>query len=135
MTRRELFGVPLAAAVAGLTTSFAGAQEADSYPLTSLTALFANPEKFDGKRVRVIGCLGGLATPEGVQLALFLTRDCQVNTVVTNAVVMEGEYKKFEPASGNYVIFNATFRARPGHPTFTGIQNLKPWGRDTTLAS
>lgn len=130
MTRRELFGLPLGL----VATSFAASQEVKERPaMASLAALLADPAKHDGRYLRVIGCLGGMPLTDGVQLALYLTKNCQENTVESNAIMMDGDYKRFEPASGKYVIFNATFHARNGKLSFTNIRDLKPWGVGSTL--
>lgn len=134
MTRREIFALPLGLMTTPLlATQEAPAQTKDKPALASLTALLADPAKHSGRFVRVIGCLGGMPLNDGVQLALYLTRNCQENTVESNAIMMDGDYKRFEPASGKYVIFNAIFHARDGKLTFTNIGDLKPWGVGSTL--
>lgn len=77
----------------------------------SLIRLIANPEKFDGHRVRVIGVLGyGGGLDQAV--CLYVSETDAQHGVMSNCISVEQSFDKDDKRLGKYVILNATFRYR-----------------------
>jgi hypothetical protein len=79
----------------------------------SLIRLIANPEKFDGHRVRVIGVLGYGGGLDQAVCLYFSDTDAR-NGVMSNCIYVDRSEdrgdKQLEKYLGKYVILNATLR-------------------------
>lgn len=78
-------------------------------PPTSLIRVIANPEKFAGKRIRVIGVLdygGGLDR----SVCLYVSEPDARNAVMSNCIYVNKSFDSKDKRLGKYVIFNATVR-------------------------
>ena len=81
-------------------------------PLVSLIRVIANPEKFAGQRIRVIGVLnygGGLDRA----VCVYVSEQDARNSVMSNCIYVNGSFDSRDKLLGKYVIFNATFRYTP----------------------
>ena len=80
----------------------------------SLIRVIANPEKFDGHRIRVIGVLdygGGLDR----SVCLYLSETDARNAVMPNCIYVDQSVDRGDKRLGKYVILNATFHYESGH--------------------
>jgi len=85
----------------------------------SLIRLIANPDKFDGQRVRVIGFLyygGGLDRA----VCLYVSEIDARNAVMSNCVYLHQSFNEDDKRLGKYVILNATVR----YSTKNGFDDL-----------
>ena len=96
----------------------------------SLIRVIANPEKFDGQRLRVIGFLyygGGLDRA----VCLYVSETDARNAVMPNCVSLELALKQDDKRLGKYVILNATFRYNTGHGldflSFDDVTDVQLW--------
>jgi hypothetical protein len=96
----------------------------------SLIRVIANPEKFDGHRIRVIGVLdygGGL----DASVCLYLSESDARNAVMPNCIYVDQSVDKGDKRLGKYVILNATLRYQSGHGiehlSFKQISDIKLW--------
>lgn len=100
-------------------------------PLTvSLISVIANPEKFDGRRLRVIGVLdygGGL---DG-SVCLYISEPDARNGVMPNCISLDQSVDRSDKRLGKYVILNATFHyiGRQGleYLSFKQIAEMELW--------
>lgn len=96
----------------------------------SLIRVIANPEKFDGKRLRVIGVLGyGGGLDQAV--CLYVSEADAKNAVIPNCISADLSIGQSDKRLGKYVILNATFRYVSGHPLETlsleSISDMNLW--------
>jgi hypothetical protein len=105
---------------------------ADEKPLPlSLIRLIANPDKFDGRRVRLAGYLGynGIDASVGLYLSEIDGRNFMISESI-DLHLDDATAKKFVR---RYVVLNATFHAPKGNGseflngTLDHISNLKAW--------
>ena len=96
----------------------------------SLIRVIANPEKFDGHRVRVIGVLdygGGLDR----SVCLYLSATDARNAVMPNCIYVDQAVDKGDKRLGKYVILNATFQCQNDrgleYLSFKQISGMKLW--------
>ena len=99
----------------------------------SLIRVIANPEKFDGQRLRIIGVFdygGGLDQA----LCLYVSETDARNGVITNCISLDLAHPvdKHDKHLGKYVILNATFRYVSGHTleslSLQSVSDMKLWG-------
>ena len=103
--------------------------EEKPFPI-SLIRIIANPEKYDGHRIRVIGVLnygGGLDR----SVCLYLSATDAQNAVMPNCIYVDQSVDKSDKRLGKYVILNATFHYQSGHGleylSFKQISDIKLW--------
>jgi hypothetical protein len=96
----------------------------------SLIRIIANPEKFDGHRIRVIGVLnygGGLDR----SVCLYLSATDAHNAVMPNCINVDQSVDKSDKRLGKYVILNATFHYQSDHGleylSFKQVSEMKLW--------
>jgi hypothetical protein len=96
----------------------------------SLIRVIANPEKFDGHRLRVMGVLdygGGLDR----SVCLYLSETDARNAVMPNCIYVDQSVDKGDKHLGKYLILNATFHYESGHGleylSFKQISDMKLW--------
>jgi hypothetical protein len=110
-------------------TAQSSAPEGKPLPV-SLIRVIANPEKFDGHRLRVIGVLdygGGLDR----SVCLYLSETDARNAVMPNCIYLDQSVDQGDKHLGKYVILNATLHYGSGHGvedlSFNQISDMKPW--------
>ena len=98
----------------------------------SLISVIANPEKFDGRRLRVIGVLdygGGLDR----SVCLYVSEPDARNWVMPNCIYIDQSVDSSDKRLGKYVIMDATFHYLSGHGleylSFKQISDIKLWPR------
>jgi hypothetical protein len=99
----------------------------------SLIRVIANPERFDGQKLRVIGVLGyGGGLDEAK--CLYVSEADSRNAVMPNCISLDlaKAIDRSDKRLGKYVILNATFHYVSGHPleslSLDGISEIKLWG-------
>ena len=90
----------------------------------SLIRVIANPEKFDGEPIRVVGCLGGSGL-DGAPGVFVSDRDA-FNGILSNAVDLTvHNSNKIRGMYGKYVIVQGLYHAPPPGGDFNGyIDNI-----------
>jgi len=104
--------------------------EAENPFSVSLIRVIANPEKFDGRRLRVIGVLdygGGLDR----SVCLYVSEPDARNGVMPNCISVDQSVERSDRLLGKYVILNATFHYVAGHGleylSFKQVSDMKLW--------
>jgi len=117
--------------VPGAGSGVLAAQESEDRPApVSLIRVIANPERFDGHRLRVIGVLGyGGGLDQAV--CLYVSETDARNGGMLNCISVDQSFDKSDKRLGKYVILNATFHYLSGHGlealSFNHISGLKVW--------
>jgi len=96
----------------------------------SVSVIIANPEKFDGRRLRVIGILGyGGGLDRSV--CLYVSEPDASKAVMPNCIYVDQSVVKNDKRLGKYVILNATFHYASGNGlkylSFKHVSDLKLW--------
>jgi hypothetical protein len=103
--------------------------EEKAFPV-SLIRVIANPEKFDGHRLRVMGVLDYGGGPDE-SVCLYLSETDARNAVMANCIYVDQSVDKGDKYLGKYVILNATFHYYAGHGleylSFKQISDMKLW--------
>jgi hypothetical protein len=97
-------------------------------PVVSLIRIIANPEKFDGQRVRVIGYMGSAAGFDNV-VGVCVSEDDGRNGVLSNCIPISGQIANAQSLRGKYVVFNAKYIASNWglqNGELTEVSELKP---------
>jgi len=96
----------------------------------SLISVIANPEKFDGQRLRVIGVLGYDGGTDNA-VCLYVSETDARNAVMPNCIYVDQSFYKGDKRLGKYIILNATFRYTGGHGldslSFHDVTDMKLW--------
>ena len=109
---------------------------AENYQPASIIQIMANPEKYDGKAVSVIGFMH--LEFEGD--VIYLHKEDWVRTIVHNGIglnVEEKSYGKFMKINNNYVVIDGIFSSKNnGHlgvfpGTITKITRVLKWNPKT----
>ena len=98
----------------------------------SLIRVIANPEKFDGENIRVVGCLGGAGLDDAP--GVFVSDSDALNGVISNAVDLTvRDSNSIRGMYGKYVIIQGLYHAPPPGADFNGyidnILELRPLKR------
>jgi hypothetical protein len=117
--------------LSGGTAVWAAQESEDRAVPVSLIRVIANPEKFDGHRLRVIGVLssgGGLDQA----VCLYVSETDARNAVMSNCIYVQQSFDKGDRRLGKYVILNATFHyVDHGHGlesfSFEHISDMRLW--------
>jgi hypothetical protein len=95
----------------------------------SLIRVIANPNEFDGKRIRIIGYLGLNGIDRSVG-AYFSESDGR-NSVFSNSVDLHIDESQVHKLIGHYVILSGTYHAPSPHAGYNGfidhLADLKEW--------
>lgn len=96
----------------------------------SVSLIIANPEKFDGRRLRVIGVLGyGGGLDRSV--CLYVSEPEARNGVMPNCISLDLSVDRGDKRLDKYVILNGTFHYVSGHGlkylSFKHISDMKLW--------
>lgn len=125
----------LVIALAVFVLNWGGTVRAQSRPEerpmpVSLIRVIANPEKFDGRKLRVIGVLGyggGLDRAK----CLYVSETVARNGVMPDCIYIDQSIDKGDKFLGKYVILNATFHYQSGHGleyfSFNQISDMTLW--------
>ena len=113
----------------GSAVSASQATEERALPV-SLIRVIANPEKYDGRRLRVIGVLGyggGL----DYAVCLYISETDARNGVMPNCISLDKSVDRGDKRLGKYVILNGTFHYVSSHGleylSFKDISDIKLW--------
>ena len=104
--------------------------EAESPVSVSLISVIANPEKFDGRKLRVIGVLGyGGGLDRSV--CLYVSEQDARNRVMPNCISVDLSVDRGDKRLDKYVILNGTFHYVSGHgleyTSLKHISDMKLW--------
>ena len=135
MTRRSV--VAVISSLLGLRAELSDRQGTDQdntcHYVVSLIQVIANPNAFNGQRVRILGYLGYSYPDTG--LGIYVSEIDGRNGIVTNSVdlrVDKTNERKIEALIKNYVIFSPVYHAPPPQAGFNGtfdqILDPEPWG-------
>ena len=96
-------------------SAFTGSQQSEDHNkpwLVSIVRLIANPQSFNGRRVRVAGYLdnNGLDRSMGV----YLSETDGHNFIVANSIDLHIDEAKVERLREKYVVFDATYHSPKG---------------------
>jgi hypothetical protein len=100
----------------------------------SLIRLIANPNFFEGRRVRLVGYLAfgfGMDRTVGLHLSETDVR----NAILVNSIEIRADWKRLEPLLESHVILEGTYNGPPGVDSLMAEYNghvdqislLKPW--------
>jgi hypothetical protein len=131
MSRKTNCVVMLLLVLSGEWAVWASQGSEEERPVSvSLISVIANPEKFDGRRLRVIGVLsygGGLDR----SVCLYVSEPDARNGVMPNCIYVDQSVDRSDKRLGKYVILNATFHYVSGHGleylSFKQISDMKLW--------
>lgn len=107
-TAHVRFAVLLFLLLSLIAPSSLAAQGAKMPTFVSMVQLLSNPERYDGKLVRVVGYVW--IEPEGA--AIYLHKEDKVNSLTKNAIQLslpEGAVKDKKQLSGYYVLVEGVF--------------------------
>jgi hypothetical protein len=90
----------------------------------SLIRVIANPEKFDGENIRVVGCLGGAGLDDSP--GVFVSDSDVLNGIISNAVdLIVRRRRRNSRHVRKYVIIQGLYHAPPPGADFNGyIDNI-----------
>jgi hypothetical protein len=90
----------------------------------SLIRVIANPEKFDGENIRIVGCLGGAGLDDSP--GVFVSDSDALNGIISNAVDLTvRDARAIQSMYGKYVIIHGLYHAPPPGADFNGyIDNI-----------
>ncbi|SRR6266446_1451955 len=136
MNRRELLAVLAVLASESVLRAPQAAATDDVPGSLSLIRLIANPNSFDGRRLR----LGGFLDYNGIDKAvgLYVSEVDGRNFILSNSIDLRIEEDAAKKFVGRYVILEATFHAAKGFRSeylngfLDRISGLKTWGAGDT---
>jgi hypothetical protein len=95
----------------------------------SLIQVIANPNNFNGQRVRIVGCLGRNGVDRAV--GIFVSEVDSRNFVLSNSVDLHIEESIARDMVGKYIVFSGIYHAPPPKSGYNGyidqILDLKRW--------
>ncbi len=95
----------------------------------SLIQVIANPNNFNGQRIRIVGCLGRNGIDRAV--GIFVSEVDSRNFVLSNSVDLHIEESIARDMVGKYVVFSAIYHAPAPQSGYNGyidqILDLKRW--------
>ena len=126
----SLLGILLFVFASGFSSAQSQASDVKALPV-SLIRVIANPERLEGRTLRVIGFLdygGGLDR----SVCLYLSEADARNAVFSNCIYVKKAFDRGDKHLSKYVVFNAKFRYvaggnGPEFLSFEDISDMKLW--------